>query len=401
MASQMAQGTKWSTDTDGASLLSRLVASSEKASEKYVADETTRRIQNGEHPLDVTESLKQNLAGKMQEQVAALDQQKSKEQILAELTQIASTQVDDPKKYKGPLAIFDALQGKGFDPFAHRQTALGYDLASKVMSMEQGGKKDAYDALAAVTNAQKSLIDLQNSDMETESKKTALEQAKLNLQESQGKFYLATGQGDKYKEVTGVDMPANAIQRDINGNLTSEGIKQQTQAEGKISDVQKTLDAQQSFEGKLIAAVSGYEKLSAKGKTGPVSGIIGKVKSTLSSGDPDKAEFESSIQSLVWAGAAQIAGQSGRGVSDKDYERVAKMVNFGQMDKEKTVEGKVQFMMNELNTKVLGGGLKIKSAKSLINYVRAKNAGAVGKNVQGEYVDATGKVVKVKTVGGK
>lgn len=383
-----------SSDSD---LMSRLLESSYKASEKVIAEETTNRIVSGQNPLDVVSGLKSVLQKKMEEQTAKLEQPEDAKQTLARLTELANTQV----KVKKPgmvQGIWDLSHGTNSAILGPDQAPLGYDMASKVLAMEQAGKKDAFDALTSIMNAQKGIIDLQDAPIDSETKRVALEKARLGLKEDSAKYYALTGQADKYKEITGVDIPEGTIKRDIMGNLTAEGIKQTADAEGKISDVKKLMDAQTTFEGKLIAAVSSYEKLAVKGKTGPASGLIAKIGANLGSGDVDKANLESAVESLVWAGAAQIAGQSGRGVSDQDYERVKKMVNFDQMSKEKTVEGKVQFMMNELNNKVMGGGMKIKSAKNLINYVRARNAGAVGKNQKGEYVDAKGNIVKVKAV---
>lgn len=129
----------------------RLVEKSIKTMEKQVSDRTTEQLQNGQKPQQILQNLLQSVSG---EQITQQD-------ILGQINQLGSQKVPKAGTITGILpALFQAIKGQGFKPFAPQQEALGMTEAIDILQLQNQMQQQAGQVPKTQTELLKNLIDI-------------------------------------------------------------------------------------------------------------------------------------------------------------------------------------------------------------------------------------------------
>lgn len=201
---------------------------------------------------------------------------------------------------------------------------------------------------------------------------------RLQRQELEGKTKLQEGEREKI----GIQQE---FEREKIGLETDRAIKLQSMQDlfsGKISDREKQIQTQQSFETDLENLAKAWDGLGmAKGGVGGrvgglVAGTIGQVFGT---GREARAKFESISNGVLYSVGAYVLGQSGRALVEADLKRLEKMAKFTTSMKREDFMGKMQSILDFANSKVSasGGEVKYTKAEDLLDAVRNQKKQAV------------------------
>jgi len=147
--------------------------------------------------------------------------------------------------------------------------------------------------------------------------------------------------------------------------------------DGKISDAEKKVQSQISFQNDLVNMVNAWDKLgSGKGVVGGrVGGLIaGTLGNIFGTGREARANFESVSNGLLYSVGDYVLGQSGRSLVEADLKRLEKMAKFTENMKAEDFKGKLKSIISFANSKIIasGGTPTINNVEELFSFARGK-----------------------------
>lgn len=118
------------------------------------------------------------------------------------------------------------------------------------------------------------------------------------------------------------------------------------------------------FKNDLSSLIENYNKVNLKGTFGNVAGA---PLGFLGVDREDRKVFESSADSLVYSVASYIAGQEGRGLSDRDINLVNKWAKFSLSDRSSDFKGKLKNLIQKANARLrVSGGTPIPGVEEIL-----------------------------------
>jgi hypothetical protein len=234
-------------------LQERLVEKSIKTIENVVGEQTTNRLAANQSPMEIIQQL------------IATTSPTNPNDVLNKITELSNTQVPKAGSMTGILpALFQAAGGKGFHPFAPKDTTLGFSDALSLYNAQEAAKKQQLEG-------PKSAVDLFKSMVET---------AKL------------TGDAGMAASL-GINKPEGAIETYM-GEPTEKGLGQKVRAEvtakAQAEHEQKTKEFSSEIDnyfavGDLLPTQEGLDRLGAGlklfGKSITQSDLVGAAAAEL------------------------------------------------------------------------------------------------------------------------